>query len=77
MFTAAYIVVLTGTRLRFFAWMFGGLFGQPISSAIINRTAEPDYHGAIIFAGVLFLFGACLAVTLRIMQGGWKILVKV
>lgn len=65
------------TGWSFFAWFFGGLFGQPISSAIINRTEEPDYRGAIIFSGVLFLFGACLALTLRVMRGGWKIFVKV
>lgn len=63
--------VEAGTGWVFFMWLFGGLLGQPVASLIVNRTAEPDYHGAIIFAGVLFFAGACLATILRVVRGGW------
>lgn len=63
-----------GTGWCYFAWSWTGLFGQAIASAISNRTSPPDYRGAIIFNGALFVAGAFLAIILRVMVGGWKIM---
>ncbi|ORZ15127.1 major facilitator superfamily domain-containing protein [Absidia repens] len=59
----------------YFAWIFGGLFGQPISAAIIDHNGG-SYKGAIIFGGVLFLFAGLMAALLRFMHSGPKLFVK-
>ncbi|KAI7876197.1 MFS general substrate transporter [Lichtheimia hyalospora FSU 10163] len=61
----------SGTGWAFFAWCFGGLLGQPVASAIVDRTEVPDYQGAVIFAGVLFFVGAVLVGILRVLYGGF------
>ncbi|CAO3593272.1 unnamed protein product [Absidia cylindrospora] len=60
----------------YFAWIFGGLFGQPISAAIIDHNGG-SYKGAIIFGGVLFIFAGLMAALLRFMQSGPKLFVNV
>ncbi|KAI8138982.1 major facilitator superfamily domain-containing protein [Fennellomyces sp. T-0311] len=67
----------SGTGWAFFAWSFGGLFGQPVASAIVERGVSRDYRSAVIYAGVLFFAGACASAFLRVVQGGSKILKKV
>ncbi|KAI9266541.1 major facilitator superfamily domain-containing protein [Phascolomyces articulosus] len=70
--------VESGTGWAFFAWCFGGLLGQPLASAIVDSGSDGEnYQGAVIFAGCLFFAGACASATLRIVQGGWKIIKKV
>ncbi|ORX46267.1 MFS general substrate transporter [Hesseltinella vesiculosa] len=66
----------TANGWLFFAWFFGGLFGQPICASIIERDGG-EYQGAIIFAGVLFLFNGVWAAVLRYMQSGNKLFVRV
>lgn len=61
----------SGTGWAFFAWCFGGLLGQPVASAIVDRNGGSDYDGAVIFAGVLFFVGACLVGVLRVIYGGF------
>ncbi|KAI9253182.1 major facilitator superfamily domain-containing protein [Sporodiniella umbellata] len=64
--------------LLYFSWFFGGLLGSPICSALINENnGEPNYPRAIIFGGVLMIFAGLLALTVRIMRGGWNPFVKV
>ncbi|KAI8147150.1 major facilitator superfamily domain-containing protein [Fennellomyces sp. T-0311] len=67
----------SGLGWAFFMWSWGGLAAQPAASAIVDRGDEPDYRGAIIYAGVLFFAGACASWWLRVRRGGWKILKKV
>ncbi|KAG0173926.1 hypothetical protein DFQ28_009600 [Apophysomyces sp. BC1034] len=63
--------------LLFFGWFFGGLFGSPISSALINADGkEETYSYAIIFGGVLMIVAGLLAWAVRVMQGGWSPLKK-
>ncbi|KAI9266539.1 major facilitator superfamily domain-containing protein [Phascolomyces articulosus] len=71
--------VESGTGWAFFAWCFGGLLGQPISAAIVERGGDGnrDYRGAVIFAGCLFFAGAVASWVLRVVQGGWKLNKKV
>lgn len=65
--------------MLFFAWFFGGLFGSPISSALIDENGPdgPKYSDAIIFGGTLMVFTGLLALGLRIYRGGWNPLRKV
>ncbi|CAO3677410.1 unnamed protein product [Rhizopus stolonifer] len=64
--------------LLYFSWFFGGLFGSPICSALINEdSGNPTYSHAIIFGGVLMVFAGLLAWTVRVMRGGWNPFVKV
>ncbi|KAI8143075.1 major facilitator superfamily domain-containing protein [Fennellomyces sp. T-0311] len=58
--------------LVFFGWFFGGLFGSPIASSLIdeNGPTGPHYDHAIIFGGVLMVFAGLLALVVRIMRGG-------
>ncbi|KAI9301975.1 major facilitator superfamily domain-containing protein [Cunninghamella echinulata] len=65
--------VENATGYTFFGWLFGGLFSAPLTSLIINRTSEPDYQGAAFFAGALFAVSCLVAITLRIMQGGFSL----
>ena len=67
----------SGLGWAFFMWSWGGLAAQPVASAIVERGTEPDYRGAIVYAGVLFFAGACASWWLRVTRGGWKILKKV
>jgi MFS family permease len=60
----------------FFAWIFGGLLGQPVSALIIDHDGG-SYTGAIIFAGVLFIASGVAAVVLRFMRSGPKLFVKI
>ncbi|KAI8328006.1 major facilitator superfamily domain-containing protein [Chlamydoabsidia padenii] len=60
----------------FFAWLFGGLLGQPVSAVIIDHD-HGSYKGAIIFAGVLFIVSGLAAVVLRFMRSGPKLFVKI
>lgn len=60
----------------FFAWIFGGLLGQPVSALIIDHD-NGSYTGAIIFAGVLFIASGIAAVVLRLKISGLKLFVKV
>ncbi|CAO3595497.1 unnamed protein product [Absidia cylindrospora] len=69
-------MIESATGWLFFAWMFGGLFGQPVSAVIIEHD-NGNYGGAIIFAGVLFLFAGILAGVLRFMRSGKKIFIKI
>ncbi|ORZ09528.1 major facilitator superfamily domain-containing protein [Absidia repens] len=69
-------MIESATGWLFFAWMFGGLFGQPVSAVIIEHD-NGSYGGAIIFAGVLFLFAGVLAGVLRFMRSGKKIFIKI
>ncbi|KAI9492076.1 major facilitator superfamily domain-containing protein [Zychaea mexicana] len=71
--------VESGTGWTFFAWSFGGLLGQPVAAAIVDRNGgdSRDYQGAIIFAGCLFFASASASMILRVVQGGWKIFKKV
>ncbi|KAI8379355.1 major facilitator superfamily domain-containing protein [Radiomyces spectabilis] len=62
--------------LLFFAWFFGGLFGSPICSALINNGAEKTYNYAIIFGGVIMVFGGLLVWVVRVMRVGWNPLRK-
>ncbi|KAL0094038.1 major facilitator superfamily domain-containing protein [Phycomyces blakesleeanus] len=58
--------------LLFFGWFFGGLFGTPISSALINNVAdEPTYNYAIIFSGVILVAAGILLWVIRVQRGGW------
>ncbi|KAI7899873.1 major facilitator superfamily domain-containing protein [Cokeromyces recurvatus] len=64
--------------LLFFAWFFGGLFGSPICSALINdASGHPTYNYAIIFGGVLMVFAGLLAWVVRVIRGGWNPFIKV
>jgi MFS family permease len=64
--------------MLFFAWFFGGLLGSPICAALINeKSGNPTYSHAIIFAGVLLVFSGLLVLIVRIMRGGWNPLKKV
>jgi MFS family permease len=64
--------------MLFFAWFFGGLLGSPICAALINeKSGNPTYKHAIIFAGVLLIFSGLLAWVVRVMRGGWNPLKKV
>ncbi|KAI7856836.1 major facilitator superfamily domain-containing protein [Circinella umbellata] len=68
----------SGTGWAFFAWCFGGLFGQPLASAIVESGSDGEnYRGAVIFAGCLFFAGACASWVLRVIQGGWRVFKKV
>ncbi|KAF7730055.1 hypothetical protein EC973_003000 [Apophysomyces ossiformis] len=68
----------TANGLLFFAWFFGGLFGSPICSALINVDGtEETYSYAIIFGGVLMIVAGLLAWTVRVLRGGWSPLAKV
>ncbi|KAI8342301.1 major facilitator superfamily domain-containing protein [Chlamydoabsidia padenii] len=69
-------MIESATGWLFFAWMFGGLFGQPVSAAIIEHD-NGSYKGAIIFAGALFLAAGCLATLLRFMRSGPKLFIKI
>ncbi|KAI8071369.1 major facilitator superfamily domain-containing protein [Gongronella butleri] len=60
----------------FFAWFFGGIAGQPICAYIIEKN-DGAYQGAIIFAGVLFLFNGVLAAILRFMHSGSKLFIRI
>ncbi|KAI8967438.1 major facilitator superfamily domain-containing protein [Mycotypha africana] len=63
--------------ILFFAWIFGGLFGQPICAALINEeSGHPTYNYAIIFGGVLMTFAGLLALAIRILRAGWNPFVK-
>ncbi|KAL1931819.1 hypothetical protein VTP01DRAFT_9963 [Rhizomucor pusillus] len=60
--------------LLFFGWFFGGLFGSPITAALIDENGPdgPRYDHAIIYAGVLMVFSGLLALAVRILQGGFN-----
>ncbi|KAG1049897.1 hypothetical protein G6F43_007801 [Rhizopus delemar] len=56
--------------LLFFAWFFGGLFGSPICSVLIDeKSGNPRYDHAIIFGGVLMIFAGLLAWTILAFLG--------
>ncbi|KAL4206843.1 MFS general substrate transporter [Rhizopus microsporus] len=64
--------------MLFFAWFFGGLFGSPICSTLINDGSDhPTYSHAIIFSGVLMIFAGLLAWAIRVMRAGWNPVLKV
>lgn len=69
-------LIESATGWLFFAWMFGGLFGQPVSAIIIEHD-NGSYTGAIIFAGALFLGAGVLASVLRFMRSGPKLFVRI
>ncbi|KAI8092657.1 major facilitator superfamily domain-containing protein [Halteromyces radiatus] len=69
-------LIESATGWLYFAWIFGGLFGQPLSAVIIEQ-GNLGYKGAIIFAGVIFLFVGLLAGILRFMKSGPKLFAKV
>ncbi|KAI7863655.1 major facilitator superfamily domain-containing protein [Spinellus fusiger] len=68
----------TANGLLFFGWFFGGLFGTPISSALINNLSDtPTYSYAIIFSGVILVVAGLLLWILRVQQGGWYLFKRV
>ncbi|KAI9488801.1 major facilitator superfamily domain-containing protein [Zychaea mexicana] len=60
--------------LVFFGWLFGGIFGSPISSTLIDENGPdgPQYWRAIVFGGVMMFGAGVLALVVKIMRGGFN-----
>ncbi|CDH58087.1 monocarboxylate transporter [Lichtheimia corymbifera JMRC:FSU:9682] len=65
--------------LLFFAWLVGGIFGSPIASDLIDENSPdgPHYDRAIIFGGVMMIGSGLIALTVRVLRGGFNPFKKV